>query len=92
MLNSLAATYHVCKYTSQSIENKPESAQHAVRAETLGMGFRDSVTDMQGHAASLSHRARSHFPGIMGMDERRNDGGMKRGLKGVVCCAAVRRA
>lgn len=44
----------------------------------------DSVTDMQGHAASLLYRKRSHFPGIvgiMGMDERQNDGGMKRGFE-----------
>jgi hypothetical protein len=54
------------------------------RAETLGKGFSDSVADMQGHAASGSHRAQG-LPGIMGSrDKRRNDGVMRSGPRGVV--------
>lgn len=78
----------VTMYSRLSIapgQHRPAHAHGvAVRAETLGKGFRDSVTDMQGLAASRSHRARSYFPGIMGRDKRPNDGGMRRRSKGCV--------
>ncbi|RYC61711.1 hypothetical protein CHU98_g4483 [Xylaria longipes] len=61
--------YRYTKHSPSQRNTAQHSAtQRSARAETLGKGFRDSVADMQGHAASRSHRARSHFqfsPGIM---------------------------
>lgn len=64
-----------------------------MRAETLGKGFQDSVTDMQGRAASRSHKVRSDSPGIVGRDKRQNDGVIEGGegdIHGGVClCGCV---